>query len=396
MNSSKTAQRLWTIIVNGGSRVISSLSTSVVSLVIIQTQSKEVWGSAVQWVLIFDLAFSIISWGSNPYLLREFSLDPKNISKQWSASLVARLPLLATFMLALILVPSSPTLKLSMMVWALARFIYHLYEPLLLYHRNFVFSLVLEVTSLLVILTPLFVLQTQVTGEIVIGLIAGGMVWKALITSAWVLGIEKMAKPAWAWGRPATEFLVASFPFLVLTFSAILQQRMDLYIVVYYLGDRETAEYQVFINWLIFCQFLSTLILSPFAKNIFRIREKVLRKLERRFMVAGVFLSMVSILGVYIVIVLLYRFDISPWHYAMGYAYILVHYFYALRNFELGKMRKQATVAVYSFITGGFNLLLSIALTPTLGTTGALIAATLSQFFLLALYHLRKSAYAKG
>ncbi len=396
MNRSRLSRRLGTIVVNGASRVISSLSTSVVSLVIIQTQSKEVWGSAVQWVLIFDLAFSVISWGSNPYLLREFSLDPKSISQEWSASLVARLPLLATFVVVLILVPSSPVLKISMMVWALARYIYQLYDPLLLYHRNFTFSLVLELTSLLVTLIPLFVLQEQITGEVVVALIAGGMVWKAIITSAWVLWIKKIVEPVFAWGPRAGGFLAASFPFLLLTLSAMLQQRMDLYVVAYYLGDRETAEYQVLINWLIFCQFLSTLLLNPFAKNIFRVPGNVLRKLERRFMMAGFFLDMMSVLGVYIVILLLYRFDLPPRHYALGYVYILVHYFYALRNFELGKMRKQNTVAVYSFMTSGFNLLLSLSLTPTLGTTGALIAATLSQFFLLGLYHLRKSAYAAG
>lgn len=396
MGPSSLSRRLETIVVNGASRVISSLSTSIVSLVIIQTQSKEVWGSAVQWVLIFDLAFSAISWGSNPYLLREFSLDPKSISQQWSASLVARLPLLATFVLVLILLPSAPVLKLSMLAWALARYIYQLYEPLLLFNRNFAFSLTLELTSLVVILTPLFVFETQITGEVVVTLIAAGMVWKSIVTSVWVLGVKKIASPLWAWGPPATAFLVASFPFLILTFSAMLQQRMDLYIVAYYLGDRETAEYQVFINWLIFCQFLATLILSPYAKNIFRVSAAVLRKLERSFMTAGLFLSMLSILGVYTVIRLLYRFDITPWHYALGYVYILVHYFYALRNYELGKMRKQITVAVYSFVTSGVNLFLSLWLTPSLGTTGALIAATLSQFFLLGLYHLRKSAYAVG
>jgi O-antigen/teichoic acid export membrane protein len=396
MGRSSLSRRLGTVVINGASRVISSLSTSVISLVIIQTQSKEVWGSAVQWVLIFDLAFSVISWGSNPYLLREFSLDPKSISQQWSASLVARLPLVATFVLVLIVLPADPVLKVSMLVWALARYTYQLYEPLLLFNRNFGFSLTLEMTSLAVILTLLLVIDSQVTGEIVVTLIAAGMVWKSIVTSVWVFGVMKIARPILALGPPATAFLVASFPFLILTFSAMLQQRMDLYIVAYYLGDGDTAEYQIFINWLIFCQFLAALILNPFAKNIFRVSEAVLRKLERRFMKVGFFLSTLSILGVYVVIRLLYEFDLPPGHYALGYAYILVYYFYALRNYELGKKRKQTTVAVYSFVTSGVNLLLSLALTPSLGTTGALIAATLSQFFLLALYHLRKSAYAVG
>ncbi len=396
MGMTKHAGRLWTILVYGASRVISSLGTSLVSLVIIQTQSQEVWGSAVQWVLFFDLVFSVISWGSSQYLLRESSLDPKNLSQHFSASAVARIPLLAAFVVVLLLLPVSQELRSSMLVWALARYIFQWYEPLLQFHRNFAFSLLMELSALVVTLAPLFAIQSLVTGEVVVTLIAAGTLWKCSFATLWVFAIKKIARPARVTRSQTVAFLMSAFPFLLLSFTAMLQQRMDLYVVAYYLDDRDTAVYQVYINWLIFCQFLSTLILSPFAKNIFRVPENTFKTIERRFMMAGLYLSLLSILGVYTVIRLLYRLDIPAWYYAAGYVYILVYYFYALRNYALGKIRKQSTVVVYALLTSGVNFVLAITFVPTMGTSGALLAAVLSQFFLLGLYHLRKSAYAVG
>jgi hypothetical protein len=170
----------------------------------------------------------------------------------------------------------------------------------------------------------------------------------------------------------------------------MLQQRSDLYSVAYFLDDHETARYQVFINLLIFCQFGASLLLSPFAKNIFRITKKSFLKLEKKFMTWGVLLSAVSITAVYLLTQFFYGFTLSWKMFALGYVYVLMFYLYLLRNYELGKLRKQTRVALYSFAASGFNLILSFFLTPNLGIEGALLAGTFAQLFLVALYHQKK------
>ena len=56
MNQAALFQRLRIILINGSARILSVLGTPIVSLIIVRTQSAEVWGSAVQTVLILDFA----------------------------------------------------------------------------------------------------------------------------------------------------------------------------------------------------------------------------------------------------------------------------------------------------------------------------------------------------
>jgi O-antigen/teichoic acid export membrane protein len=389
MNRATLLQRFRIILINGASRVLSVLGTPLVSLIIVRSQGAEVWGSAVPSVLLLDFGFSIIGWGSNPYLIREFSLEPRNISKFWSESIIGRIPLLIGFTIVVIFLPLSMTLKGTMLAWALARYVYQAQEPLLQYHKNFLFSLLLETTSFVLIVIPIFAADSPMTAEFIIALLASAMVWKSVLSSVFIHS-KKLVRLSPTSRRDVIGYYAAAFPFLLLTFSGMLQQRMDLYLVAFYLDDRQTAVYQVLINWLIFCQFLASLFLSPFSKNIFRLAEESLLKLQRNFMLLGIVLAAVSILGVYTMMSLVYRFELSIVQYALGYFYILMTYLYLLRNYDLGKRRKQTLAAVFSFAASLMNLLVGIYCIPRFGITGALLAGTIAQAFLVILYHTNK------
>ena len=185
---------------------------------------------------------------------------------------------------------------------------------------------------------------------------------------------------------PDISYFRTSFPFFLLAVSGVLQQRTDLYCVAYLLSDTETAAYQVYFNFLIFCQFLASLLLSPFAKNIFRLRPASLRSLERTFVLAGIPLAFISMLAVALLVRFVYRLEITLLQYALGYIYVLMFYVYLLRNYELGKTYRQGHAALLGFIASAVNLILCIFLIPAYQITGALIAGTVAQIVIAILY----------
>lgn len=368
------------IATGGASRIVISLNSVICAFVIIRWHSSSLWGELVVYLLLLDLGFSIIAWGSTPYLIREFSFHPKDIPASWSKSFNSRVPLVVIFLIVIFFTPFAPSHKITLSVWVIARFVYHSFEPVVQYQRNFYFSLFVEGIALLVLIIPLIIFSSDVNIHTLILLFTASMIWKAVASAIYFRRLIAFEWPRW-------NFYLLAFPFLLLTFSALFLQRSDLYGVAYYLSKQDTAKYQVFINLLIFSQFLSSLLLSPYAKNIFRLPAKSFRKLEKRFMLIGLPLSALSLVGVYVLMRWIYKLELSWQMFALGYFYIQAFYMYLLRNYHLGKIHRQTRVAIYSFIASGVNVALSLLLIPVFHLEGALMAGVATQLFLIVLYH---------
>ncbi len=376
--------RLKLIALGGMSKVIVSLSSVVTSFIIIRWHSATLWGEAVAYILFLDFSFSIIAWGATPFLIREFSFHPKNIKTSWVKAFWSRSPLLILFVMVLLFLPLSLESKVVLVIWAIARYVYHSFESLIQFERNFIFSFAIESLGLAIILIPIFLLPTPIEVHSVIVLFAISMLFKAMISSVFFRSFL-----AFQW--PQKEYYTVAFPFLLLTFSSMLQQRADLYWVTYYLPEDETAKYQVFINLLIFAQFLASLLLSPFAKNIFRLSQNSIAKLERRFILLGVPLSGICILGIFTVVKFFYHLELSLLLHALGFFYILAFYFYLLKNYELGKLFQLTKVSIFSLVASTITILLSILLTPLFHLEGALLAGLAGQLTLILLYQYKST-----
>jgi hypothetical protein len=323
-------KRLQVIALGGAARLLAALSSVTISIIIVRTQSSSLWGEVVPFMLLLEFGFSIIGWGALPYLVQEFSLHPGNMKSEWTRSSLSRSWLLLPFLVLITFLGYSPGIKISLIIWALGRYIYQCFEPIAQVERNFLFSILMEISALSILVIPVLTSDTSINIDFVIFLFAASMVWRAAIS---VIYFRKWI----SFSKPGLLYFKNAFPFFLLTLSGMLQQRTDLYCVTYFLNDQDTAVYQVFFNFLIFCQFLSSLLLSPFAKNIFRLSPASLRKLERKFILAGLPLTLASIGAVYIMIRYFYHFEL-PWiMYAFGYAYIFMFYVYLLRNYEMGK-----------------------------------------------------------
>jgi O-antigen/teichoic acid export membrane protein len=382
-------KRIKLMVAGGLARLFSSFSNLILSFIIVRTQSPELWGEVVPYLLILDFGFSFVNWGASPYLIRSFSLNPATQKKSLNESIHSRIALMISFTIIILFLPLEREIKLWLAIWIFSRFIYQAFDPIIQVERKFGFILIVEMIAITIVALPVVLTDQSIAVYFLIVLFTLSMLWRALATSFF---FREHISYKFSFSK---EFLIQSFPFLLLTFSAMLQQRADLYTAAYFLNDTETAQYQVFINLLIFCQFLAGLILSPFAKNIFRLRESSFKKIEHNYFLIGIPASLLSMIGVYI-ITLFYQFHYPVIFYGFGWLYILLFYAYLPQNYLLGKENKQLLVSLYSIGSSVVNLIASILLIPRYGMTGALSSAIIAQFLLVMFYQQKKLFHAKG
>jgi len=382
------------ILLGGANRIWLPLSNVLIAYLIILYNSPEFWGNIVYIILTIEFAISIISWGQRPYLIREFSLNPSSINRDWSNSFIYRIPILIVFLAIIPFLGFVLRLVLFLALWTIARYIYQSFEAVIQYERKFQFSLLNELTGLLLMAVPILLLRSELDLAIVVMLYSLSYTFRALVVLFYFRSMLKslfLSRPNTVTVlRASKDHLVISFPFLLLTFSGMLQQRTDLYCVAFFLEKAEVAKYQVYLNFLAFSQLAASIILSPYARNIFRLNEPSLRKLEKSFIKLGAGLTLVLIAMVYLLIRYVYQFELSAYLYGLGFIYVWLFYFYLIPNFEYGKHRKQQLVAYYSLAGGLVNLMGSIFLTPTLELEGALIAGVISQLFMVWIFNRKR------
>jgi len=116
-------------------------------------------------------------------------------------------------------------------------------------------------------------------------------------------------------------------------------------------------------------------------------KRTALNKLERNFIISGIFITLFLMGLIYGCVKYLYHFELSYTVYILGYFYVLLFYFYLFRNYELGKAKKQQKVAYYSLAGASINLIISIMLIPTFKLEGALTGGLISQVFLVIIFN---------
>lgn len=373
------------MILSGGVyKVASTLSGFILSLLIIRTQSVTLWGEVVYFILLIDLAFVVIAWGNTPYLVREFSIFPNLIQTNFIKSVTSRTPLVLLFIAALWALPNSAEVCTVLSLWCAGRFLYQSFDPVIQFERKFAIAFVIEAGSLLVVAVPLLLSETSMASIDILKLYSLSFLFRATLV---IIFFRKLFQYVRHTSLFQLEYFQSALPFLLLTLTAMLQQRSDLYLVAKFLTADDTAHYQVFLNLLLLGHLSGSLILSPFAKNIFRLPGTAAQKLERKFAKAGFALALLYITCCFVVINYFYQFNF-PWvMYVIGYFYVLMFYLYLLKSYQLQKEQRYWRMAGYSFAGSILNATLCFLAIPRIGITGALFAGLMTQVFMVIAHH---------
>lgn len=377
-NFSKWATRIFTIALGGASKLLGSFSNFIISIVVVRTQSITLWGELIPYLVTIDLALTILSWGSTSYLLREFSLRPNEIKLKWNESICSRgIPLLF-LMMSIFVLPWPFTIKVWLIVLSVFRFVHQSFEPIAQTERHFSFTLLIEMISIGVVITPIIVLKKIDLNQLLM-----------LLTTA---AIFKAALLAFFYRRMISfsgfkiSFFVASFPYFLVAIGTMLQQRTDLLVATFFLSKKDIAMYQVLLSLLVLCQSILSLVLNPYIKNIYRLNRKSLLLLEKKFMTVGTLLSALGLAVVFLILQYIYVFNINGIVYLLGFFYVATYSFYAFRIHEINRLNKQLIISKYLFLSSLVSLVASMVLIPLYGITGALLSGLLGQLFIVFLY----------
>ncbi len=354
----------------------------VVSLLVVRLASAEVWGEFVSLLVVVQFGAHVASWGNKEYLLREFSRAPARIAEAWQTSLFAR----SWLWLALgtgLMVWAGPTPRAAWLgLWSLALLLDQSCEALVTYYRAFGFALVVDAVGLGTMALAVFLAGRRLTPDFLLALFAGVTLAQA-VTLLLRFRAQTLARRA---GRLEFGFFRLALPFFLLGFSGLLQSRADLYVVSYFLPRAEVAQYQVFINFLLYLQAMANVALMPFVKSLYRLGADAIPKLSARLTLLGFALLPPLLLTVYFLLATLYRFHFPLAMWISGGLLVLPIYAYLPIVYALYKANRAITVLRINLGGSAISLLAGVGLLSLLGMTGAVMAAALAQWAMLALY----------
>ena len=353
----------------------------IISFFVVRLKGIELWGEFVYFMIIITLTDFILAWGQKEYLLREFSRNPIWISVNWQKSVINRLPLVIISLSLFLLLDFSIENKIIISVWLLSLFLYKSYDILVLYKKQFLFIIKLEIVSLILFVALLLIYVEFLDLTVLLLLYT----FTSLIKTGTVIYYYHQDVFPWSYVKFEPAFLKTSLPFFLPAFLGFIQSKTDLYCVAYFLSKKEVGEYQILITFLFYLQIFASLLITPFIKNIYRLPDVSLQKLMISLFRIGVIISIPAIYIIRFILSRYYQFEFSPDIFIIGYFYVIPFYLYLVKLYQYFKHDKQKTVVYITILVSVINLVFNIVLINKLGIKGALLASAISQWLMLGL-----------
>lgn len=375
----KLLRRLSTVLQNSAYSLLVPILNITVSFLVIRLNSRELWGGFVEMMVILHLLTHIAGWGNKAYLLREFSRHPAQINQIWGRSLVSRLALYVPISILLLLIPNGSTWAIA---WGLGIMVSQSFEVLIVYRKDFTFAIATELMSIGVLVAGIITQESDLTILSLTTLFAAVTLVKATL---FFWRYSEIALPL-NLTIDLNYFRLAG-PFFVLGFSGILASRIDLYTVSALMHEQAVAEYQVFINLMLYLQALSAYILLPFIKNLYRMPDASIVRLSYRLFGLGLLILGPAMMGTYGLLILLYDIQYSATFMLLGGLFVLPIYGYIPLIHRLYKNDATRVVLVSNLVGAGTNFVLNLLLIGVMGIAGALLASAVVQWGMMAYYH---------
>jgi len=381
----KQSRRLKIVATHSLNGLLLPIFNVLVSLLVIRLASVAVWGAFVQVLLVVQLGTHIVYWGNKEYLLRAFSRRPGDLAALWQTAVFTRWPLYLLFMAVMALWGWPVSWLLLIWVWGAGLVVAQSVEVLVLYRRAFLFALAVELGTVILLLAGVLLRgqALSVTGLLLLFTLT--QVGKAAV---FLLHFRADVLRSLR-GRLDPAYLALAFPFLLLGLSGLLQSRIDLYSVSYFMDPTAVGQYQVLTGFLLYIQAMANFILLPFVKTVYRLETAVIHKISWRLFGLGLILVPPAVALIGWLLRHLYRFDLAPLLLIVGGLYALPIFFTLPIIYALYKADMQRQVLYVNLVNTGLNLGLNILWIPQWGLLGALLATTLTSWLTLLFYWYR-------
>jgi O-antigen/teichoic acid export membrane protein len=377
----KIFNKLTPILGNSLYQLLPGLVNQVLAFFVIKQSGANNWGQVVSLLLVYYIATHIISWGNKDYLLLQFSKYPAKINQYLQQSTLTRslVLLFPTIVLVLVYYPFQTAAYLAS--WILLRFIAQAMETVIINERNFSLALRSEAAAFVFLLFGLAFWHHNLSFQEALLLVLlshfGRVIW--LMPSL----ISKLKETRF--NQFDLAHLWVSVPFLLMGLIALLQLKIDLYILNELSTKSITGSYQVLMSFVAMFLAVPGLIINPFIKNVYRLQSNQLKSLQYKFMGLGLMISVLTTPVLWAVMFYVYQLNFSVVTYLLIALLMCLPFMYAFDVYRLYKANAQNKVLAINTVGIGIIFLCCLIFIPLWPINGALMAQLLAQIFLVLL-----------
>lgn len=314
-------------------------------------------------------------------MLKKFDLMPGRISDSWLENTHSRVVLLLPFLFLILISPFPWIMKAGILLMLTGKWTYESYEPLIEYKEKYAQAILAEIMGFAAGFSIVILMMNSVNFEWIIFSMGIGELFRALTLVVSICEVKYRLSFRYI----NLNFFIQAYPFFMIGFATLLMYIADRVFVYINFNNIIKAEYQIFMNFLIFVISVPNLLLIPFFKNYYKSRIKINQYLQIGIILFGVILTPVIIYIVSILCKYVYSIELSTGFIAAGMLYIFPTFVYSPYILKLINKNKHLNIASVTFIAAVSVALACSYLVEIKGVGGALMGAVIGQWILMAM-----------
>lgn len=343
--------------------------------------SKETWGECVDTLLIVNLTSFILGWGTRKHMLKKIDLMPEKISDSWLENIHSRTLLYIIFSFLFLVSPFSSLLKAGVLLMITGKFIYESYVPLIEYKKKYTQAIIAEIIGFATGFSFLLSMLSKANFEWIIFSIGLGELLRGLTLLVSIREIQYKLSLKYV----NLNFFIQAYSFFIVGFANLLMFIADRVFVYITFSNAIKAEYQIFMNFLIFVVSVPNLLLIPFFKNYYKSRIIINRSLQITIILLGIILTPWIIYTIKYLCRYIYSIELPPDFIYFGMLYIFPTFIYTPYILKQFNRNKHLYIAIITFIAAALVSLACSYLVKIKGVSGGLIGAAFGQWILLVM-----------
>ena len=320
------------------------LTQLLVSYLIIQHKSIELWGAYVEILVWVNLLILIGGFGNRDYLLKKFSLNPSNTINDWIENVCSRVVILAALILSSLLFPVFQDALFIVILWIIMQFVSQSFQVLILFQKHFKFSVITElIANGFMVLAVLLNLQSLRLFD----LLSIALITQTLKATIYFIFYFKDIKQGRFSFSPG--ILKHSIPYFIPLLLGTVRVKIDTYYANHFFNHTDLAKYNVLINFLTLGHVACTFLINPYLKAFFRIKKSVVKKIQWQSLVFGISYGIVFTISIFLILKHLYNLTFDMPKYIASLIFIVPLLLQMLIVNQLFRYNKQRIVSTIAF-----------------------------------------------
>jgi O-antigen/teichoic acid export membrane protein len=377
----KSVARLKTISWYSASQIIGFLPVFILSFLIIKFHSTQLWGQYAEILIWSNFFLLFLSFGSNDYLLKQFSNSPNTIAKDWTDSIKSRSLFLVISALIIFIFPIFKNLKILLFTLISIQFITQSFRVFILYYRNFKFSIIVDIIALFLLVLLVLYFKENLNIELIIKVVIGMQCIKMI---SYLFYYYKEIASTFL-NKTNLKGLQYSLLFFIPIAIGTIRVKIDAYYGTFFFDDNTLSKYQILLNFLLLAQISSTFIINPFLKNLYRLKDFTIKTLHKRFFIFGWFFALIITLFTYFCIKYLYLLEFTFLQYLFAFLFIVPLFLHLLIINEYYKKNLQKKLIKIASFVVVLQLILGFFILKNWNLDGAIILKAVSQWIIVFL-----------